>query len=198
MWRSILFIFLFTFLGFVAGILSWIHWNWKIGLEVFVIVSCIGLIAAVINVFTIRRISTVDIFLPIPLAVFWTIILFPLHISSGFFSAGTFIGSAFMLSISLWLLKENKMNKTWIIFPTVVYLYEMLPVSIPGPFDDLFAFGGTSASVFLQLVATKYLKVSAINQGGDDIKTISSSEIENESNLSSQEQKTIDVEVVKD
>jgi len=100
MWRSIFLLFGFFVLGFIAGSMSWINWNWKVGLNVFAVFSCFGIISAVANLFTIKRISNIDIFLPIPLAIFWAIILLPFEISSLFFSAGTLIGAAFMLSIS--------------------------------------------------------------------------------------------------
>ncbi len=155
MWRSILFFLLFFALGLVAALISWMHWNWKTALDAFAVFFCLGIVAAFANLFTIRKLSIIDVFLPIPFAIMWSIVLIPFNFSSMFFSAGAFIGSAFMLSISLLLLREKNMSRKWIVFPSIVYLYEMLPISIPGPFDDIFAFGGTSACVFFQIISSR-------------------------------------------
>ena len=68
------------------------------------------------------------------------------------------------------------MHKTWIIFPTIVFLYEMLPVSIPGPFDDFFAFGGSCANDFFQFLAANHMKQDVmLNQEKAQVKQIDES-----------------------
>jgi len=56
------------------------------------------------------------------------------------------------------LAKRDGVNKVWLAFPAVIFLYEMLPVNIPGPFDDLFAFGGSAANTILLLVKIRLKK----------------------------------------
>lgn len=51
------------------------------------------------------------------------------------------------MTIFLWLYKMQKINALFLIFPIIIFLYEMLPVPIPGPFDNLFGFGGDAVSL---------------------------------------------------
>jgi hypothetical protein len=48
--------------------------------------------------------------------------------------------------------KQYKMDKKWLILPALVFLYEMLPINIPGPVDDTFALGGSVSVVFIQFL----------------------------------------------
>lgn len=91
------------------------------------------------------------------------------------------------------------MSKTWIIFPTFVYVYEMLPISIPGPFDDMFAFGGTAANVFFQFFYARFLKDSAIDKDESEKVSISEAKrLESSRPVQKEDQKIIDAEIVKD
>ena len=64
---------------------------------------------------------------------------------------------------SMALYKMRKVHPGWLILPAVTFLYEMLPVNIPGPFDDYFAFGGSAFYlVFQAILATTRDEMSAV------------------------------------
>lgn len=149
MWRSIVILLTSCFLGLFFGIIVWINSGFLAGLNVLAVIFGLGFTVAVGLLFFIKRFSLVDVFLPIPVSVIWCIVLLPLHVSSGLFTAATAIGSGFVLSFCLWMHRAGHMSKFWVILPMIVFLYEMLPVAIPGPFDDIFAFGGSAISLFL-------------------------------------------------
>ncbi len=77
------------------------------------------------------------------------------------FTAPACIGSAILLSINLWMVRQGKFAKSWAIIPITVFIYEMLPVNIPGPFDDYFSFGGDAAVLLLQGAMYTFRKESA-------------------------------------
>jgi hypothetical protein len=149
MWRSIVILISFSILGLLAGGITWANTSFLMGLNVLAAVFGVGFVIAVGLLFFIKSFSLVDVFLPIPLSVVWSVILLPLHVSSGLFTAATAIGSGLVLSLCLWMYRAGNMSKFWIIFPIIVFLYEMLPIAIPGPFDDAFAFGGSFVSLLL-------------------------------------------------
>lgn len=119
------------------------------GLNVFAGLFLIGFVISAVFIFFIKTLSTLDIFLPIPIAVVWTIVLFPLKISIDLISPATMVLSAFLLTYSLWIYKLKGMSKNWIVLPVLMFLYEMLPVNFPGPFDDAFAAAGSAGNALL-------------------------------------------------
>ena len=77
-------------------------------------------------------------------------ILIPFSLGTSIFSAPTAIGSGLVLTLCLWRVHHNDgQGKQWLILPTIVYMYEMLPIDIPGPFDNIFSFGGTVTNTVL-------------------------------------------------
>jgi hypothetical protein len=117
--------------------------------------------------FFVRKLSLVDVFLPLIFSVVWTVLLIPLSLGTEVFTAPAAIGSGFLLTLCLWrYYNNNQIGKYWLIFPVIVYMYEMLPVNIPGPFDDYFSFGGDVASTILFFAVTSGRRqLSAANRG---------------------------------
>ncbi len=124
--------------------------SWHVGFLSMLVTLGVFWLFAVINLFFIKELSWVDVFLPIPISVVWSIVLLPLSLGSNIFTAPACIGSAIIFTISMWMLKNKRMSTYWVIFPSMVFLYEMLPINIPGPFDDYFAFGGTAVLLLMQ------------------------------------------------
>jgi hypothetical protein len=124
----------------------------------------LGFAISAISICFLKSISTVDVFLPIPISVIWCVILFPLKVSTDLISPATMIASAFLLTWSLWLYKEKKVEKGWIIVPILMFLYEMLPVNIPLPFDDVLAVGASGGNMALKLLYFKSTGISLIEK----------------------------------
>lgn len=80
MLRSILILFVFSILGIISGIVAWINWGWLGGLNVFAGLFALGIISAAISMMLVKELSNVDIFLPIPLSIVWSIIIYPIKL----------------------------------------------------------------------------------------------------------------------
>ncbi len=143
MWKSMLLIALSVPLAICAAIIAWISINFRAGIIAGCSVLAICIIAATLMLFFLKRFSLVDVFLPLIFSVIWSVALIPVTLPEAVFSVPTAIGSGFILTMCLWrVYHDPRVGKGWLIFPIIVYMYEMLPVNIPGPFDDIFAFGG--------------------------------------------------------
>jgi hypothetical protein len=143
MWKSFVLIGISIPLAFLALLIFWIAYSWRAGFIAGASVLALCLIAATLMIFVVKTISLVDVFLPLVFSVVWSVLLIPLSLGEEIFTAPTAIGSGFLLTLCLWMVYHNNgKGKNWLIFPIIVYIYEMLPVNIPGPFDDYFAFGG--------------------------------------------------------
>lgn len=135
------------------------------------IVFTVFFISSVISLFFIKTYSYLDAFLPLAFAVVWSFILLPFTFGTSAFSAPALIGSAILLGICMILAKRQEIDKLFLIFPAVVFIYEMLPINIPGPFDDIFAFGGSVVSTILIGVKAnlkRKIKEAVRQQNGKD------------------------------
>ena len=158
MWRAAainVLSFPFSMLAFITG---WGIWDLRTGILAGAAAFAVFFIASVAALFFIKTFSYLDAVLPPLFSIVWSFILFPFTFGTALFSAPAFIGSAFLLGACMALAKRDGVNKVWLAFPAVIFLYEMLPVNIPGPFDDLFAFGGSAANTILLLVKIRLKK----------------------------------------
>ena len=163
MLRSILILFVFTVIGLISGVVTWINWNWHVGLNVFAGSFVLGIVTASVSMMFVKELSTLDIFLPIPLSIVWSIIVYPIKmITTDLLAPPEMWGSAFLLTASLWMYKQKEMSRTWIIFPILTFLYEMLPISLPTDIDNLVMLGGSSTIITLQFLAWKKKSILAI------------------------------------
>ncbi len=150
MWRSLLLGAISIPLSFVAFLIGWSAGSFKTGLISGLCVFVLFFLAAIVVLLFTRRISPVDVFLPIPIAVLWSVILIPFSLGTEVFTAPSCIGSAILLSMSLWMIRKGDLPNAWAVIPATVFAYEMLPINIPGPFDDWFAFGGDAVYLLVQ------------------------------------------------
>ena len=124
MLRSILILFVFTVIGLISGVVTWINWNCHVGLNVFAGSFVFGIVTASVSMMFVKELSTLDIFLPIPLSIVWSIIVYPIKmITTDLLAPPEMWGSAFLLTASLWMYKQKEMSRTWIIFPILTFLY---------------------------------------------------------------------------
>lgn len=152
MLKSLFVLFVFSVVGLLAGVISWINWGFLVGFEVFVGCFLLGFTFSAASIFFIKTLSTLDVFLPIPVSLVWCILILPLKVSTDLISPVTMVLSAFLLTYSLWMYKQRQMSKAWIVIPILMFLYEMLPVDFPGPFDDMLAVVGSTGSALLQSI----------------------------------------------
>jgi hypothetical protein len=161
MWKSLLLVVVSVPLSIAIGLAFWAAQSWRAGL-----VACFGtfavcLVAATLIAFFTRRLTLIDVFLPLIFSVLWSLLLTPLSLGADLFTAPAAIGSGMLLTWCLWrVYHENGQDITaarkWLIFPLLVYVYEMLPINIPGPMDDYFALSGDLACVLLYQLAASH------------------------------------------
>lgn len=155
MWKSIALIVLAFPLSVTALIVFWVGNNWRAGVAAAGCTFAICLFAATVMLFFIRKLSLVDVFLPVVFSVAWSLVLTPLSLGTEIFTAPTAIGSGLLLTVCLWrYYHNNSIGRYWLILPTLIYVYEMLPINIPGPIDDYFSFGGDLACTILFFTVT--------------------------------------------
>jgi hypothetical protein len=150
MWRSLLLGLVSFPLSFLAFLIGWSAQSFKTGVVTGLCVLALGFVGAIVILLSTRRLSTADIFLPIPIAVLWSAILAVLSVGAEAFTAPACIGSAILFSACLWMIRQGRLATSWAIVPATIFIYEMLPINIPGPFDDYFSFGGDAAFLLLQ------------------------------------------------
>jgi hypothetical protein len=154
MWRSLLLGIVSFPLSFLAFLIGWVAGDsFKTGVIVGLCVLALGFLGAITTLLLTRHLSTVDIFLPIPLAVVWSLLLTVLTGGVEGFTAPACIGSAILFSACLWMIRQGRSSNSWAIVPAIVFIYEMLPINIPGSFDDYFSFGGDAAFLLMQGIA---------------------------------------------
>lgn len=155
MWKSLLIVIVSVPLSIALGIAFWAAQGWKTGLIACFSTFAACLVAATLTAFFTRRFTLFDVFLPVIFSVIWSAILAPFSLGSDLFTAPAAIGAGLLLTLCLWkVYHEGGEGRGWLIFPILVYIYEMLPINIPGPIDDYFALTGDFASVILyQLIA---------------------------------------------
>lgn len=142
MWRTLALgavSFPVTILAFIIG---WAARDIRTGLLAGAAVFTVFFLASVLSLLFIKSYSYLDTVLPAVFAVLWSLALAPFSFGSSLFSAPAFICAAVMLGSCMAIAKRFGMEKAWLLFPAVVFLYEMLPVNIPGQFDDMFALTG--------------------------------------------------------
>jgi hypothetical protein len=155
MWKSLVLMLVAGPLALVLGILFWAVRDWRAGVIAACCTFAACLVAATLLVFFRPRFTLFDVFLPVGFSVIWSVFLIPFSFGADLFTAPAAIGSGLILSLCLWkVYHDGGQNRKWLILPILVYLYEMLPINLPGPFDDYFALSGdVVAAILFQLAS---------------------------------------------
>jgi hypothetical protein len=143
--------FLISFLSFpfsaLAFIIGWTGWDLRTGALAAAIVFSVFFAAAMINLFFVRRFTYLDAVLPVVFAGVWSLALAPFSFGASLFSAPFFIGAAVLLGACIAVTARWDTPKGWLTLPALVFLYEMLPINIPGPVDDTFSLTASLGAV---------------------------------------------------
>jgi hypothetical protein len=159
MWKSVVLMTLAFPLSALLLVIFWVENNLKSGVVAACSTFALCMVAATLMLFFVRRFSIADVFLPLAFSILWSMILFPLSLGTELFTAPAAIGSGLVLTLCLWRAHHHEnLSRYWLIFPFIVYVYEMLPINIPGPFDDYFSFGGDVVCAILYFSLTSLHK----------------------------------------
>jgi hypothetical protein len=145
MFKAILFILLSIPIGLLAFVIFWVAGDFKlgciVGLSVFGFFNILGFLCLYFQ----KTITSIDVFLPIPIAILWSFLLSFFSFGANVFYMPAVIGSSILLTLSLIKQKQNPLiSRKWLVLPALVFIYEMLPINIPGPVDDYLAFGSAT------------------------------------------------------
>jgi hypothetical protein len=157
--------FPFTLLGFIIG---WASRDFRFGLLAGAVIFTVFFVAAVVSLFFIKEFSYLDAALPVVFAVLWSAALAPFSFGASLFSAPSFIGAGLMLGACLLLDKRYKMAKSWLVYPALVFFYEMLPINIPGPVDDAFALSSAAGVILTQFLRRNHKAILAGLRGSSN------------------------------
>lgn len=152
MWKSFAVAFLsfpFTALAFAAG---WALADVRTGLLAGAAMFTVFFLAAAVNLFFVKSYSYADALLPAAFAALWSLALAPFSLGLSVFSAPAFIASGMLLGACMAAVKRWPLSPWMLALPAAVFIYEMLPVNIPGFVDDTLALGGAFAVVLRQAV----------------------------------------------
>jgi len=150
MWRSLAISaasFPFSVLAFLIG---WAARDIRFGLLAGAVIFTGFFIAAIVSLFFVKTYSYLDAALPPVFAILWSLALAPFSFGASLFSAPAFIGAGLLLGACLVLNKRYETGIKWLILPGLIFIYEMLPINIPGPVDDAFALSGSAGAIIMQ------------------------------------------------
>ena len=151
---------------------GWILKDWRTGLVAALVTMGIGVMGLVVSLLFIRRLTWPDVFAPLLFSVIWSILLAPIKLITDDFLPVFFVGAGIMLFACLWLYKSQRIGKAYLVLPMIVYLYEMLPITIPGPFDDVFAMAGDAGATIIAVIRASVSNNVSQIQGPDDHQAI--------------------------
>jgi len=152
MWRSLAISALSFPFSLAAFVIGWAARDLRFGLLAGAVIFSGFFLAAVVSLFFIKTYSYLDAALPLVFSILWSLALAPFSFGASLFSAPDFIGAALLLGVCMTVAKRCGTGMKWILFPALVFLYEMLPINIPGPVDDTFALAGSAGVILTQFL----------------------------------------------
>lgn len=95
-----------------------------------------------------RALSWAAVFLPVVLTIPWVMLLAPLKLIEDVFSIPAAFAAAGLLTLVLAAVKRGRVPRKWIILPLLCWLYECLPITLPGPVDNILTVSGSGMVTF--------------------------------------------------
>lgn len=95
-----------------------------------------------------RRLSWLVIALPLAVTLPWVAVMSAFKFVEDVFSIPGALTAAFLLSSVLLAIRRKGLPLGWALLPLLCWVYECLPLTLPGPFDEMLAVGGSGMDVF--------------------------------------------------
>jgi len=95
-----------------------------------------------------KRPSWFLIVLPLIVTPPWVVLMSLYKFVEDVFSIPAALTAAFLLSAVLLAIRRKNLPLKWALLPLLCWIYECTPFSLPGPFDELLAVGGSGMDVF--------------------------------------------------
>jgi len=163
MWRSLAISALSFPFSLAAFVIGWAVRDVRFGLLAGAVIFSGFFLAAVVSLFFVKNYTYLDAALPLVFSVLWSLALAPFSFGASLFSAPAFIGAALLLGACMAVAKRYGTGLKWLLFPAFVFLYEMLPINIPGPVDDTFALSGSAGVILMQFLRRELPRIIKAN-----------------------------------
>ena len=129
----------------------------------------IFLIVSFIIVNKTKQLTISDCILPLIIGAISAIVFAPISILQlSFFSSVTCVAASLFLTITLFMYKAGRVSGGWLIFPFLVFLYEILPIEFPTDLDNILCFGGNITNLTFSLIFGKAI----LNKKSEDNKLL--------------------------
>lgn len=126
--------------GVLFGILSFI---------IFLIISFV-----IVN--KTKQLTVSDCILPLIIGTISAVVFAPISFFQlSIFSSITCLAASLFLTITLFMYKIGRVSGGWLIFPFLVFLYEILPIEFPTDIDNILCFGGNITNLTFSLIFGK-------------------------------------------
>ena len=116
-----------------------------------------------------KQLTISDCILPLIIGAISAIVFAPISILQlSFFSSVTCLAASLFLTITLFMYKAGRVSGGWLIFPFLVFLYEILPIEFPTDLDNILCFGGNITNLTFSLIFGKAI----LNKKSEDNKLL--------------------------
>ena len=95
--------------------------------------------------------------MPLVITIPWVLLLLPVKLAEDVFSAPAAVVAAVLLTLVLWAVRRKRLPMRWVVLPALCWLYECLPVTLPGPFDEALALGGSGMATVWAWAKSTYV-----------------------------------------
>ena len=103
-----------------------------------------------------KQLTISDCILPLIIGTISAVVFAPISfLQLSFFSSVTCLAASLFLTITLFMYKIGRVSGGWLIFPFLVFLYEILPIEFPTDIDNILCFGGNITNLTFSLIFGK-------------------------------------------
>jgi hypothetical protein len=103
-----------------------------------------------------KHLTVLDCILPLIIGSISAIVFIPISmLGLSVFSSVTCLAASLFLTIVLFMYKAGKVSGGWLIYPFLVFLYEILPIEFPTDIDNILCFGGNITNLTCSLIFGK-------------------------------------------
>lgn len=112
-----------------------------------------------------KQLTVSDCILPLIIGSISAIVFAPISLFQlSIFSSLTCLAASLFLTIALFMYKVGRLSGGWLIFPFLVFLYEILPIEFPTDIDNILCFGGNITNLTCGIVFGKVM----LNNNSED------------------------------
>jgi hypothetical protein len=157
----------------ILPIAVWYEYKFLYGLLSFL--GGVAVLVYLVN--SAKKLTAIDVALPVVISLISAIIFAPVGLFAGnFFSPITCILAGLMLSVELGFYKAKKIYAVYLILPTICFIYEILPIDLPTDIDNIIGLCANGANIFRSHFIQPVIGATGIGTG---ITTTPKNKIEN-------------------